>query len=285
MADCGYSETNVTWAFLMDLQHNKYISKLPFAPTQNLENCLGFDGAYHLDQPLFGSLFSGLNLNEKAFKECLEIAHKNMPDYFCHTFLQFKRPSCMKISTAKEWSSWGKEYFRFRNDLEQQYVLEKIEALWGNQVLTGYVCPAIEGFDKLQLAVNNHTVVQKSRFVLPSDMRNHRVYSYIDASSQGKAHSEVESVNPNSFQAKLYEVKEVNRHRNVVEIVERISTQIESATLKWDAESYLPFERWSEFVVLKDRFTANYDKGEYLHALGSMLAFEKAFNIKIHLLG
>jgi hypothetical protein len=268
---------------MMDLFHHKYISKLPFAPTQNLEYCLGFDGAYHLDQPLFGSFLPGICLDEQAFKECLEIAHRKMPDYICHTFLQFKRPSCMKISTAKEWNSWGKEYFRFRTDLEQQHVLEKIESLWGNQVLTGYVCPAIEGFDNLKMATESHEVIEKSRFVLPSQMKGHRVFSYVDASSAGKVHSEVEEVNPSSFQEKLNQVREENRPQNVVEIVEKISSQIAIATRKWDSDAYLPFERWSEFEVLRERFTSNYDEDEYLNALGTILAFEKAFDMKVHL--
>ena len=284
MADCGYSETNVVKAFLIDLFHHKYISQLPFAPTQNLESYLGFDGAYHLDQPLFGSFLPGINLDEKAFKKALEISHKKMPNYICHAFLQFKRPSCMKISTAKEWDSWGKEYFRFSTDLEQQHVLEKIETLWGNQVLTGYVCPAIEGFNNLNIATQNHKVIASSRFVLPSEMRNHRVFSYIDASSAGKAHSRVEELHPNSFQEKLNEVKEENRPQNVVEIVKKIFSQVELATSKWDSDT-LPYERWTEFVILRQRYSSNYKEEEYLHALGTILAFEKAFDMQVYLFG
>lgn len=286
MASCGYTEANFIDAFNTELRLTNITSTVPHNPSQRAEKKLGYDWAYRLNTPLFYPIIlSGVFLDDPDFAFHLDLEKRRLPHFKVNAFVQFKAPDYMVSTQAKEWGDWKQPYFRFRTSLEQQKVLERIESIWGYQVMSGYVCPAIFGFSGLQEASENQDILSLSRYTLPSDMHGHRVMSFVDSNGDAKKHSEVEEQANRDFSSELSQRLERADEKSVAELVSDAALIILESTRKWEPGSDLPFDEYGRFQNIIERFELRDYENNYIKQIFLISVFRYIFNIDLWMFG
>ncbi len=192
----------------VELLHGR---RLFFPPGQVLEGVIGFDVALSTSDRTFWKLFPpmspwwrrffsmhppGMRLSNRWWKE-LEDEIEHFPKFKFNCFVQAKRPTRMVGSTASEYSSWKKSYFRYDTFSSQQLALESLSQKTMGKAIVVYACPAFHTLDELWRAISSGQLVKQSNFCEVAKLKGHGRYSYITAGNLGVAHSEpvtIESV-------------------------------------------------------------------------------------------
>jgi hypothetical protein len=183
-------------------------SNLIFPPGQHLENVLGFDAALFTKNKKFWRHFSvghpwyrrffryyldGIHFPKDVYE--LEYAFNNeFPRFKFNAFIQHKRPERMIKDTAAEWSSWNKEYYRYKVLDHQQSTLEILEANVGDQGVVTYASPAFHTKQEFWDVQKSQSFIENSNFCQPIKLAGHKAYTYISSGTKGIAHSEPENV-------------------------------------------------------------------------------------------
>lgn len=177
-------------------------------PGQVLEAVVGFDAALLVQDSLFWALHGfatppgGAAIRSSwwpSFFARVALAIKSPPPFRLNLFLQHKRPEYLHGKLAKEWNDWGQPYYRFWTTAHQQAALESCALALGSHGLVAYACPAFHLRAALFHHIEHRTLRSNTHFAPASLLRGHERYTYVDALTQGKAHSTIEEVEPLRF--------------------------------------------------------------------------------------
>lgn len=162
-----------------------------FVPGQVLEQYVGFDAALVATYPYFWRLWGTTRPPGLAVNSAVATPHaRRAPSFRANLFVQHKRPHHMRRSSATEWPYWGREYFRFDIVDHQQQALEAVAARARGRAIVCYACPAFAKAAELFDHIDAGTLVENTHFAKVPPLRNHRRYSYVDARTPGRPHSE-----------------------------------------------------------------------------------------------
>jgi hypothetical protein len=116
-----------------------------------------------------------------------------------NVFLQYKRPEYLYRAQAGEWSAWGRAYFRFWITAHQQSALEACANSLGANGLVAYASPAFYRRSELWTYIEQRTLIVNTHFAPAIRVSGHGRYTYVDATTPGKAHSRISEVPPLAF--------------------------------------------------------------------------------------
>jgi hypothetical protein len=190
---------------------------LLYVPGQVLEGTLGFDAAMfsvnrrfwrHFDQDLGFPFFRSLRIRRQrpgvrpdtSWWRELDHAVDFFPRFRFNVFVQYKRPTYLKSTSAKQWGDWGRPYFRYVISLHQQRALEQLESRLADAAIVVYASPAFYRRDELWAAIGKSRLIEETNFCQPINLTGHAAYTYIESGSKGRAYSEPADVE--SFELK-----------------------------------------------------------------------------------
>ena len=181
-------------------------SSIYFPPGQVLEGLLGFDAsANSSNRKLWKSLgfpfwfypqFSGVKLRDIAEELEMEFKHiiQSIPQIKTNLLFQYKRPEYITTANGKEWSHWGKEYYRYSIYKEQHDLLSKIDSTFGDKALVLYAAPAISSLTDLVKFKGNNKIIENSNFKKASELNRHSKNTYVSSGTYSIACSEPERI-------------------------------------------------------------------------------------------
>jgi hypothetical protein len=110
-----------------------------------------------------------------------------LPQSIVSLILQYKRPTFLHGARAAQWTYWRCPYYRFERTGHQHRVLRRLERNLGGLALVRYAAPAFWQRGDLEQAHLQRTVLNRSGFVSPGELGNHRVWTYIRPGIDGRA--------------------------------------------------------------------------------------------------
>ncbi|SEU28484.1 hypothetical protein SAMN05443639_113173 [Stigmatella erecta] len=179
-----------------------------WSPGQVLEAIVGFDVALMVQDSVFwgqqgfAALPQGAAIHSSWWHSAiahLAVQVPSPPSFRLNLFLQYKRPQYLHVAQAGEWSDWQKAYYRFRTMAHQQSALDACAQALGANGLVAYASPAFHSRVALYRHVEHRTLRANTHFAPASRLTGHELYTYVDATTPGKAHSEVVKVEPLRF--------------------------------------------------------------------------------------
>jgi hypothetical protein len=200
-----------------ELVHSR---RLFFPPGQVLENIVGFDVALRTSNHTFWKHFPrmyrwwhrmffmhppGTYLRGEWW-QALENEIECFPKFKFNCFIQAKRPNRMTRSTAPEYSSWKKPYFRYDTFHSQQQALESLAQNTTGKAIVVYACPAFHTYKELWNAINIGKLVSQSNFCEIAKLNGHSRYTFASSGNIGIAHSEPSPIESKSFEQALEEL-------------------------------------------------------------------------------
>ena len=213
--DCEFEEKQFEQQFNATLLDRR---KLTYAPGQVLENLLGFDAAFLTSNRLIwkgfprrsrGHLFRrqprGMRLDRKWWNT-LDSEIEWFPKFKLNLFIQYKRPQFLTTPIAREWSDWKRPYFRYKLISHQQRALLHLAKRIRSEGVVVYVSPAFRLLSSLWEAMDQGNLIDQSNFAEAINLNGHSRYSYTDAGSTGKSHSEAEDITSSGLKERLREL-------------------------------------------------------------------------------
>lgn len=164
-----------------------------FSSGQMLEDLVGYDAAADPgpDHVLWELLRlprpKGIVLLPQYWKSAAMPGEKKLPRSAVSVILQFKRPEYLRHPNAAQWHLWRKPFFRFSRQAIQHQVLVGLEGVLEGEALVRYASPAFLTLGMLELAQLTETVLASTGFVRPTDIGNHKTWTYIEPGSDGRA--------------------------------------------------------------------------------------------------
>jgi hypothetical protein len=177
-------------------------------PGQVLEAIVGFDVALMVQDAVFwgqqgfAAPPQGAAIQTSWWRPAsahLAVQIPSPPSFRLNLFLQYKRPQYLHGAQAGEWSDWQQAYYRFRTMAHQQSALDACAQALGANGLVAYASPAFNSRVDLYRHVEHRTLRANTHFAPASRLTGHELYTYVDATTPGKAHSEVVKVEPLRF--------------------------------------------------------------------------------------
>ena len=191
-----------------------------YVPGQVLEGQLGFDAAIYSLNPRFWRLFDdlpyfrpfrrrwlsrnrpGVALSTDWWAD-LEESLPYFPQFRFNVFVQHKRPEYLTVNSSNEWAHWNRPYFRYQLTPHQQQALEQLESRTQNSAIVVYASPAFIKLEQLWSAIQQRRLIETSNFCQPCKLAGHHLFSYAEAGSVGKAHSDPEDIESFNFYERL----------------------------------------------------------------------------------
>ncbi len=118
------------------------------------------------------------------------------PSFRMNVFLQYKRPDYLARPYAGEWPTWNRAYFRFWITSHQQAALDACAAGLGTNGLVAHASPAFHTREDLFQHVEHGTLLVNTHFAPSARISGHDRYTYVDATTPGRAHSEPVIIEP-----------------------------------------------------------------------------------------
>jgi hypothetical protein len=213
------SQMNIQLACELNLHKNLFV------PGQVLENSLGFDVALFSCNRKFWKYFyrdwdymfrywykywrHGMDIDDlRDMNRVFEEIYNHMPDTRYNLFIQYKRPKYRKSKKASEYWKWGRPYFRYKINEQQQKLLENLHNKVGNYGLVIYASPAFITQDEFWQNVNNKTLIENSNFCKAIELKGHYRYTYINGGRFGFAFSEPEEIKNIDLKKEINSLKE-----------------------------------------------------------------------------
>lgn len=173
-----------------------------FAPSQRCEKYIGIDAAiYSRNQKLwelleFGLIPSGEQLTSELLNpEKKEFVSKQIPEFKCNLFIQYKRPEFISRNHKEnEWKHWKKPYFRYNIDSHQQSVLYNLGNNISHNSIVVYACSAFWESKDLWNFNENNQLIEKSNFAKPAEIGDHEKYTFIEGGNTGRACSKPKNI-------------------------------------------------------------------------------------------
>jgi len=187
------------------VNHQLVHGDLMWTPGQMLEKVIGFDAAIFVET---SSFWSALGLSKKRAGTPIlaswwksraaqsRLSQKPPPSFPINAFLQYKRPEYLTSSKTKEWRYWKQPFFRFQITPHQHAALLACASQVGSRGIVAYGSPAFHLRDDLFYYTKNRLLVRNTHFVAAERLSGHKKYTYIDAVTKGKAHSDPKEVVP-----------------------------------------------------------------------------------------
>jgi hypothetical protein len=155
-----------------------------FSSGQVLEKIVGYDA---VADPWSGHRIwailgvprpSGIRLAPSFWLPGVQPPLTRLPHHPVSLVLQYKRPTYLRTSAAKQWPRWRRPYFRFEIVKEQQQVLRRLEDSTSDDVVVRYASPAFWQRGDLERNQCMRTILQSSGFVAPRVLSRHRYWTY-----------------------------------------------------------------------------------------------------------
>lgn len=118
--------------------------------------------------------------------------------------LQYKRPEHLRGSRAAQWSFWKTPYFRFERREPQHRALRRLDRLLLEHAVVRYAAPAFWQVSELEAAIVTRSVLDRSGFVAPTALGSHRVWTFTEPGTTGRA-------NPSGRSAHFEAIEELLR--------------------------------------------------------------------------
>jgi hypothetical protein len=110
-----------------------------------------------------------------------------LPRHPISLVLQYKRPEHLKGPRAAQWGYWRSPYYRFVRSEAQHRVLRRLDGSLEGDAVVRYAAPAFWRFADLEAAVVTGQVLRRTGFVRPADLKQHKVWTYIEPGTVGRA--------------------------------------------------------------------------------------------------
>ncbi|MDY5973341.1 hypothetical protein [Streptococcus hyovaginalis] len=176
-----------------------------FSPGQVAEKILGFDAtanpgpthkvwAYlgiHSPQGIILTPSNWSNQKRQPTKEQLGVNGIGITSLI----LQYKRSDYLNNRNSKQASYWNKPYYRFEIEENQQEVLENLEISLTGYAAVRYAAPCFHLAKDLYNYSINQKCLENTGFVKPSNLLNHKYWTYTDPGTSGYANPFVEAEN------------------------------------------------------------------------------------------
>ena len=284
-----------------ELTCQKNLTKNRFAPGQVLEHELGIDVAlFSCNRSFWKYLYRdrdylfyywykywrhGMEPDDiKKLGEVFEERVKYMPDIRFNLFIQYKRPKYLKKKTAAEYWRWGRPYYRYKIEEEQQKLLENLYNKVEPYAQVIYAAPAFVTQDEFFRYQNEGRFIEKSNYCRAIDLKDHYRYTYIDGGTFGFAFSEPEEIKSLTIDEVLKSLREKEKpvKKNNLEHIYRLSSDINAVMLESDNVYSKPYKMRLEFYKNKENFNLlnEYSSGVYERIL-KIRTFEQITNINI----
>lgn len=198
------------------------------SPGQHEEGFVGFDFYFSLNSPTrtFTTRYPGVDIDDilKYVERRYRTVLNRLPSIKVNMLLQYKCPEYLKSPIAKERFWWGRDYYRYRIDVNQQKLIQDIHDNFAD-VLVLYAAPAIESVNQLYNYSLTHQIIENTNFTEGCRLTGHSVNTYVEARGTSKAFSEMEEIP--SFDISTMKQKYENRVEiDNVEFSLRFSNQL-----------------------------------------------------------
>lgn len=267
-------------------------SNLIFPPGQHLENVLGFDaalftknkhfwrhflGEYPWYRRFFRSYLDGMYFPRNAY-ELEDSLNNDFPQFKFNAFIQHKRPEKMVKDTATEWASWNQEYYRYKVLDHQQATLENLEQNVGNLGIVTYASPAFHTMQEFWQVHRSQSFILNSNFCQPSKLTGHKAYTYIEAGTNGVAHSEPEKVESKHLLDELLRLSETDYRQEIK------NTDFLSNSCELIEKCLKPQQKYSElyFEIVRDLDEQQIDGPQALRDLYKISVFKFVTGINLY---
>lgn len=264
------------------------LTKTTFSPDQCDEALLGFDEAFFLPEDWFFRFgpyvrrnrrrhLTGVDINE--FNKYGGRLAEHMPPFRFNLFVQFKRPTFLTSSGAKQWSDWNQSYYRYETTPHQQEALERIAVQSFGRAATIYSSPAFWQASDLWVHVHNEVVVKQSNIADARKLKGHKRYSYIKPGFRGKGHSETVDIESEPLEQLIGNGIEQNKAFQLNQHLKKTAAAIIEATS--NSDMLAPVFQNVQTAMGFEKFNPNslYD------ALGIIRVFSDAFSLRYYAVG
>lgn len=154
------------------------------SPGQHEEGFVGFDFYFSLNSPTrtFTTRYPGVDIDDilKYVERRYRTVLNRLPSIKVNMLLQYKCPEYLKSPIAKERFWWGRDYYRYRIDVNQQKLIQDIHDNFAD-VLVLYAAPAIESVNQLYNYSLTHQIIENTNFTEGCRLTGHGVNTYVEA--------------------------------------------------------------------------------------------------------
>lgn len=262
-------------------------TNVTFSPDQCDEAFFGFDEAFFLPIPMMRRLLPYrrlrrwqrlIGVSNDEFEKIVGKVSEVLPDFSFNLFVQYKRPEYLTTRGAKQWSSWGKAYYRYDVTPHQQEALEAVENLSGGRAATVYASPAFRKMTAATQHVKNREIVTNSNIASAGKLKGHGCYTYVSAGHMGKGHSEEEDIESTSIESLLLGMEgleglPLNHHL-------KLAAKLILTALSENERGKLTFEEMKSAIS-----GDNLPEGSIIDAMATIEAFSDSFGVSYYALG
>jgi hypothetical protein len=155
-----------------------------YGPAQVIEAVVGYDAAADVDpkhlvwQVLKVARPPGVRLLPEMWDPGRTPEPLHLPSLPISLILQYKRPEYLAGARAKQWSLWGRPYYRFTRSTDQHAVLTRLSRRLKGEAMVRYASPAFHRRSELETFHVRRAVLANSGFVDPTVFGRHRVWTY-----------------------------------------------------------------------------------------------------------
>lgn len=259
------------------------LTRLCFSPDQTDEFYLGFDGSCFLDPRTLRTIFSHMGYRRwyrLVGMQATEInilghdLNARLPPFHLNLFIQYKRPEIMTRSSAAEWGTWNRSYYRYEITDHQQRVLERVAANAGGRAAVVYASPSfysnVDFFDFL----SREQIIANSNIASVMRLANHHRFSYASPGHFGFGHSEPGQIESDTLNELLQQAA-VSEGLSFYENLEFLHNIILSSLQNDDGSLNL----WQK---ARDLFPSYSElDSPWVNHIASILSFNLAFDVRI----
>ncbi len=183
-----------------------------YAPDQCDEGFLGFDASAFIqwkDLLPFSPYMRRARWHHLVGISASEIdrfgqrLNDRLPPFRLNFFAQFKRPHYLTDNSAKEWSTWNQNYFRYSVPMKQQKLLRKIIDKGAGRTLVVYAAAAFHTNNEFFTHLASDGIIDHSNIASAAMLDGHTRFTYAQAGNCGTGHSEPEDLQSPTLQELL----------------------------------------------------------------------------------
>jgi len=190
------------------------------------------------------------------FSTCESLIRTTKSRFKFNTFIQYKRPQYLTNAKAREWRYWYRPYYRYNIRRRQQQLLEQLSQKVKAFAVVVYAAPAFYTWKDLLENYRNGTLVKLSNFRKAEDLKGHRVFTYDQPGSSGRAFSEASSFEDDfSFEKAISRLRRqawgAEHFRTNSEFINYIAQIYENVVLKMFPynKRYQRIQRWISEIL------------------------------------
>lgn len=271
------------------------LTNITFSPDQCDERFIGFDDAFHMPWHFLrhylpytrnSRLRRQHGISLKDFDFHASKLSERLPDFKFNLFVQYKRPAYVDHFNGREWSSWGRPYFRFDVTPHQQKILADMEAHSHGRASVVYASAAfwtnsdLYRFSAAEKIVANTNVSNVARLI------GHGRYTYDGPGAFGIGHSEPEKIESTSIN-QIIERGQSQKGLKFTAHIKHAAADLTRA-LENEPQAMAAMEqvRIANFGNLFDELRDSDAAAEsFLYALSTVEAFSEIFDVTFYAMG